>query len=497
MLAAVVFWLAYVTTALGVLLVALYGHASYKLSYWKRKGIPTPPTNLIFGNFKDTLTFRKPPGQVLRDIYESANPDAPYIGFYIFHKPMLLLRSPDLIKQIMVKDFHIFPNRRFGGDGEKDSVGLINLLSIKHPKWKYLRTKLTPTLTGQKLRKMVPLMQDCGVPMINYISNKSNEAGWKEFELKDLCSRYSTDVISSLAFGITTNSFDEKDTDFWKAGQRVLTGLKRGIILLVHFFMPELSGFLAPMAKKPAEFFRMVFWDSMNTRERVGNKRGDLIDSFLTLKNGEQNPEFKFEGDNLLAQAVAFYIAGFEATSTTTAFTLFELAHYPEYQTRVYEEIKRVIDSQGLTLESINDMTYLDQVVNESLRLHPPLPLIDRIAEQEYEIQDTGLVLEKNIPVYVSINAINHDPKYFKNPEEFIPGREKSNDILGASMAFGVGPRSCVGQRIGQIITKMAVITIVLKYRLSYKLGNETSLNPLTVFTTAANGIYVQLEERK
>lgn len=93
-----------------------------------------------------------------------------------------------------------------------------------------------------------------------------------------------------------------------------------------------------------------------------------------------------FEGDNLLAQAVAFYVAGFEASSTAIAFTLYELASHPEYEERLYNEIKSVVEKNELTMESINEMTFLDAVLEETLRLYPPLPVVDRIALRNYKV---------------------------------------------------------------------------------------------------------------
>lgn len=201
--------------------VIFYLYSKYKLTYWQRRGVKAPyKCNLIFGSFTDTLTLQKPPGKMLQDIYENADYNEPFVGFYIFHKPMLMLRDLNLIKQIMVKDFDIFPNRRFGGAKQRDSLGLINLLGIHQPGWKYLRSKMTPSLTGLKLRNMVPLMTNCTIPLVNFIEKtKNNDNGWKEFELKDISSRYTTDIISSVAFGISTNSFNEDNADFWKAGK--------------------------------------------------------------------------------------------------------------------------------------------------------------------------------------------------------------------------------------------------------------------------------------
>lgn len=491
--------LTYLVSGFILLISILYIYLKYKLTYWSRKGVKTPPVHFIFGNMKDTITFKKPPGVVLQEIYQAADPNDPYIGFYIFHKPGLMMRDINLIKQIMVKDFDIFSDRIFGGTNEKDSVGLVNLLSINQPKWKYLRSKMTPSLTGQKLKRMVPLMFERGDPMLKFIDKATaDDDGWKHFELKTLSSKYTTDVISSLAFGITTNSFDENDVAFWEAGQKILSGLKRNIILMLLFFVPEVAPFIEPITKPPAEFFRRIFWDSMNTREKVGNVRGDMIDSFLALKNGPQSEDFKFEGDNLLAQAVAFYVAGFEASSTAIAFAIYELACHPEYEERLYEEIKKILaKGEELSMDNINEMTFLDAIVTETLRLYPPLPQVDRVALRDYNLPGTNLTIKKGTSVFVSINGINRDSRYFSEPTVFNPLRTRNEqyDFTG-SFAFGIGPRSCVGQRLGTLITKVAVITLVMNYKIILKSDKENLLNPVSIFTNAADGLYVHLRKR-
>lgn len=73
------------------------------------------------------------------------------------------------------------------------------------------------------------------------------------------------------------------------AGLKIFRGL-RSITFIILFFIPEWGPLIKPLIKEPANYIRQIFWDSMNTREKIGYKRGDVIDSLLALKNGEQNP---------------------------------------------------------------------------------------------------------------------------------------------------------------------------------------------------------------
>lgn len=95
----------------------------------------------------------------------------------------------------------------------------------------------------------------------------------------------------------------------------------------------------------------------------------------------------EFEGDNLLAHPSSFYIAGFEASATAIAFILYDLACHPEHQDTLYKEIQ-TLSGKEVTMDLINELSFLEYVVTESLRLHPPLPVTDRITIRDYEVSN-------------------------------------------------------------------------------------------------------------
>ncbi|EFN82419.1 probable cytochrome P450 6g2 [Harpegnathos saltator] len=493
-------YIIYCTTALAISVVLFYAYAKYKLSYWSRRGVKTPPTHFIFGNFKDLILLRKAPADLIREIYESADPDDPYIGFYIFHKPMLLLRSHDLIKQIMVRHFDVFPNRRFGSFDGSDTMDLYNLLAVTSQSvWKYLRAKLTPALTGQKLKAMMPLVRECTEPMLKYIDGlPADQNGWKTQDTLEITSCHINNVLASVIYGINVNAFETKDRGFFEAALQVFRGCTRSIVFIVYFFFPDLIPIIKPFSTWPVKYFRKCWNESIKYREEMGNKRGDLVDFLIMLKNGEQNPIFKFEGDNLLAQVMAFHIAGFESTGTASAWTIYELARKPEYQDILYEEIKNHLSGKEITMELINEMSFLDCIVNEAMRLHPPLPVTDRTAIKDFVVPETGLVIEKGVSIYVSINSTNQDPKYFDDPYKFIPLREKTeNKKFYESLAFGIGPRSCIGQRLAILIMKITLITLISNYSLVCENKNMRKEVAVHLFKYAVDNFNVKLKKRE
>lgn len=184
-----------VLSLITIIITTVYFYCKYKLNYWKRRGIgQLKKPNLLFGNFKDAVLFKSPPGFYLGELYDKT--DLPFVGFYIFHKPSLLLRDPEVIKQILIKDFNKFSDRNFAGSVQKDSIGMKNLFGLRNPEWKYLRSKITPTLTRLKLKQMFSLMMKTGEPMLDYIKMQESHNGVRVSENNEL-------LIFLMSFGKT------------------------------------------------------------------------------------------------------------------------------------------------------------------------------------------------------------------------------------------------------------------------------------------------------
>lgn len=131
-------------------------------------------------------------------------------------------------------------------------------------------------------------------------------------------------------------------------------------------------------------------------------------------------------------------------------FMAYELIRDPDVQIKLQNEIDEVnesLDGKALTYEDIQKMKFMDQVVSETLRMWPPAPVVDRMCSKDYEIEYDGkkLLIEKGRNFYIPIYAIQHDPKFFPDPEKFDPERfsdeNKSKINRDAYLPFGSGPR--------------------------------------------------------
>ncbi|XP_041984924.1 cytochrome P450 6k1-like [Aricia agestis] len=484
------------TTMLSVLPIffaLFYIYCRYRLSYWRRRGVrEVPNANLLFGHFKNGFLFRTAPGYHLGEVYKQAPKDAPVAGFYIFHKPCLLLKDPKIIKQILIRDFDNFTDRHFGGPWQKDSVGMKNLFGLKNPAWKYLRSKVSPLLTKTKLKQILPFMMETGQPMMEYLDKEVKDNG-KVVDVQDVNYIYTADLIANIVLGTKTNTFKNPNSDFYKFFMDFFRGFKRMVALVIVFFMPELVKVIGNPVFVNSKYVQKLFWSTIEEREKSGVKRGDFIDSIIQLKNSEQNSLYKFEGENLMFQIGQFF-SGFESSSIAVAFTLMQLAKQKPLQDRAREDIKQAIDKHGWTIEAFNEMKYIDQCVAEGVRLHPAVSTIDRYTKEDYKIPDTDIVIEKGTPIFISLYGLHNDPQFFENPTLFDPERfAEGKKVSDANIPFGIGPRMCVGMKVGQLHVKVILALILSQYELHQEPHVVTELDSRATLTAAADGINLQL----
>lgn len=313
------------------------------------------------------------------------------------------------------------------------------------------------------------------------------------------------DVIATTALGIDANTLSNPDSEFYKNGRVIFDfDFFRAIEFNVIFFLPKLAPLIRAklFGKKADKFLKSIFNFVMKERAKSGVYRSDLIDILVELKKENLS---NFTDDALLSQAATFFSAGFETTSQTMSFALYELAKHPEIQTRLREEIRRVLENGNgnISNDSINEMEYLSMVLNETLRLYPVLPYVDRVAtleSGEYSLEPFGdFKIKQGTPVFIPVYAIHKDPKYFPEPDKFDPERfspkNRGNIQSGTYLPFGSGPRTCIGERFALVSGKIGLFYFLKNhyFRLNDKSHKEMKLSKSALLVQADGEIFLDI----
>ena len=155
-----------------------------------------------------------------------------------------------------------------------------------------------------------------------------------------------------------------------------------------------------------------------------------------------------------------------------------------------------------VSYEEMQSMTYLDQILHETARLHSLLPLLSRASRDEYKIPGTNVVLPKGTNIWVNTMGIHSNPKYYETPDTFNPDHfskeAKAKRSPYAYVAFGQGPRNCIGMRLALLEAKLALASVVKEYRIlpSSKTTEPMVLDPKQSVKYPKSGLYVRLEPR-
>lgn len=364
--------------AIASVVLAIIAFFKHSFTYWERNGLESPPAVIPFGNLKDFVFRRKTLGELIQDFYnETKSKGMKHIGYYFFAKPIYVPIDRNIIKHIMQIDFDVFVNRD-AYVNEKDDPLSGHLFAIEGERWKILRNKLTQTFTTGQIKIMFQTLAD--------ISSKLEETMDKysvtkePMDSKEIMARFTTDVIASCAFGIKCNTLEEPDSEFRHYGSKIFEPTVTSVIkdFLFMIFPFEFLKLLRIIPNKPdvIKFFMNVVKDTVRYRETNNIYRKDFMHLLLQLKNrgklvgdgkilGEKEGPIDLTVNELAAQAFIFYVAGFETSSTTTSFALYELATNQHLQDKARDEINAVLEKNNgkLTYDSLAEMVYLQQII--------------------------------------------------------------------------------------------------------------------------------------
>ncbi|XP_050743325.1 uncharacterized protein LOC108030172 [Drosophila biarmipes] len=463
---------------LGLLVGALALAAWWVLqnyTYWRRRGIPHDPPHIPFGNSKE-LWRTMQLAQILKRTYLKFKnqTDGPYVGFYLYAMKYIVITDIDFVKTVLIRDFDKFHDRGVYHN-ERDDPLTSNLATMEGEKWKNLRHKLTPTFRPGKMKNMFPTVLSVGEELIRVIDERISSSP-QTLEVTDLVARFTADVIGICAFGLECNSLRDPKAEFVQMGYSALRERRHGwLVDFLIFGAPKLAVKLGLQLLLPRVqvFYMSIVSNTIDYRVRNEVTLNDLMDLLIELKlksdNGDRQTGLTF--NEVAAQVFTFFLAGFEAGSTTMGFALYELACNQDVQENVRTEVDRVLREHNgrLDYDSMLEMTYLDKVVNETLRKHPVVAHLVRIATKSYVHSSPKYSIEPGTGVMVPILGIHHDPEFYPEPEKFIPERFDEEQIKKrpacAFLPFGAGPRNCIGFRLGRMQVIIGLALLIRNFR--------------------------------
>ncbi|KAK9540654.1 hypothetical protein VZT92_003094 [Zoarces viviparus] len=464
-------------TLLVALITLIFVYSCWTFGTFKKLGVPGPKPVPFFGTM---LAYRKGFINFDTDCFKKYGK---VWGIFDGRQPVLCITDPAMIKAVLIKEcYSLFTNRRnFRLNGQ-----LYDAVSIaEDDQWRRIRSVLSPSFTSGRLKEMFSIMKHHSANLTSSMKKKADKD--EPLELKEFFGPYSMDVVASTAFSVDIDSLNNPADPFVTNIKKMLKfDLFNPLFLIVAFFP-----FMGPILEKMefsffpssvTDFFYAALKKIKSNREYSQQKsRVDflqlMIDSQKNNDLSNNEPNKGLSDHEILSQAMIFLFAGYETSSSSLTFLAYNLATNPHVMKRLQEEIDSTFPDKGpVEYQALMQMEYLDSVINESLRLYPIAPRLERVAKATVEIN--GFVIPKDMVVMVPTWPLHRDASLWPEPEEFKPERfsKENKETIDpyTYMPFGAGPRNCIGMRFALVMMKLAMVEILQRF--SFSVCKETEI---------------------
>ncbi|CAG5046105.1 unnamed protein product [Parnassius apollo] len=430
----------------------------------------------------------------------------PYGGIFEGRRPTLYIFDPDLIKAIAIRDFEHFVDRN-SIDSNEPRYLKRSLINLKGSEWKIIRSAITPAFSSARLKNMFPLIQQSADQMVKFLQQYDKS----DVEMKDLVGHLTLEVIGACAFGIKTDALTDENANFVKLAERFgYVSPSRKIVLIVFIMLlPQLMKYMNISFLNPevAEELVNILKITKAERRKAESKKSDFLQLLIEAANKEKeeaektNALIHLDDDTIDAQSFLFLIAGYETSSTLLSFAIHTLAIKPDIQEKLRAHIQEVTEGKEITYELLSELTYLEGFLLETLRLHPPLSRVERKCTKNYVLPGTNIKINVGDLLAIPVYGIHMDPNIYPEPHEFRPerfiGEEKNNRPSHLYLAFGAGPRNCIGMRFAMISAKIAMVSLLKNFKFSAcaKTENPVTIDKNSLLLKAASGLWVKIEK--
>ncbi|GAQ88955.1 Cytochrome P450 [Klebsormidium nitens] len=486
-----------VTVLTGLLTVLLFSVRIFvptRAARWLRK-VPGPPSYPVVGNLIEI--FSKGYHECHKEwlsMYGS-------VYKYVMGDTLLVVSDPDVVQQVGIRMFKTFHDRQMPGFLDENQAGKALVFS-KGPYWSGVRNAVLPLFHTAKLQHFGRTMHECAELLVTRLEKAA--ANKEQLNLLEWAGEMTMDVLGSSAFGVTFNSQVGEKTE----GLNLTKAVSGNLASMAELRFSTLLAILCPPLRKPAQWLMSLI---PGTGDNVGKKRNvymmreskkiiqarrkeaDVAETrhdFLSMLTQARDKTTGEPLSDASIQAIVYEFlgAGTDTTANTLSFAVYSLTNNPAAEEKMRREIRAFyekLEKEGVkdtafrpTYDELAQFPYVEQVVQETLRLYPTGAVLSRQASEDCQV--AGIHLPKGVNVLIPVYAMHHNPEVFPDPEEFRPERFDPAEVAGrhpyAYIPFGLGPRMCLGHRFAMEEAKLALIR--LYKTLTFSVVNEKILRP-------------------
>ncbi len=364
---------------------------------------------------------------------------------------IFLVSDPDLIQQVLVTDARHYI-KHFGARAFKPILGN-GLVTSEGDFWLSQRRMMQPSFLKTLVLSYAPIMAELTTAMLTeWAPGKAVDL---EFEFSDLTSA----IALKTLFGLDDHGERAKvDASLIETFDSLTTRLDAPIRL--PLWMPTPTNLR--LRRAIADVKALV--DGFIAQKRSRPLANDLLSTMIMAQREDGS---RMSDQQLRDEAVTLYLAGYETTALTLTWSWYLLSQHPDAERKLVDEWRRVLGGRSPNAEDLTALPYTSAVINEAMRLYPPVYAIGREAMTDLELG--GYRVKRGYTILMSQWVNHRDPKYFPESERFLP--ERWLDGLAARLPkfayypFGGGQRLCIGSHFATMEAMIVLATVGQKYK--------------------------------
>jgi cytochrome P450 len=383
---------------------------------------------------------------------------------------LFLLVHPDYVKHVLQDNHLKYPRPEFVASKLKGVVG-DGLVANEGDVWLRSRRLAQPAFHRQRIASFATLMTDTAAEMFKTWSGYAEHGA--PVDIKSEMMHLSLAVLAKALF--------KADWGRYAAVVEPAVG-----IALAHTNR-RLTAPIDPQRlplrstrqfNKAMSDLNAIVYQLIADRRGSKEDRGDLVTMLMQAKDEETGETF--DDKQIRDEVMGFLIAGHETVSAALTWTWYLLAKNPESWRRLKQEADAVLGGRTPVLEDVPKLRYTSMVLDEAMRLYPPIFVLMRCNQQEDEVGGYRIPARSNVVICPYVT--HRHPDFWENPEGFDPERFSPERSAGrhrtAYLPFAVGPRKCIGDSFALLEMQLIVAMAVQRFQLSLVPGHTVVPQP-------------------
>ncbi|XP_017428600.1 desmethyl-deoxy-podophyllotoxin synthase [Vigna angularis] len=407
---------------------------------------------------------------------ELAKKHGPLMHLQLGEASTVVVSSPEVAKDVLKTYDAIFAQRPHQIGADIMCYGSTDIGAAPYGGyWKQLRRICSQELlSNTRVRSFRSIREAEVLNLVRYIETNTGSC----VNLSEKLSCMTSVIIARTSFGEKCK--DQKEfISFVKKLIKMVERLAIFDLFPSHKWLHVISWEKLKLEKLHRKF-DVIIGNIITEAEKIIDEVNSLLSVLLNLKN-QGALEYPLTIDNIKAVMLDMFVAGTDTSSAVIEWAMSEMLVNPKVMNTAREEVRRVCGSKGyMNEESLEELKYLKAVIKETLRLHPPGPLlVPRECRESCEVK--GYTIPAGTRVIVNAWAIGRDPDYWNDPDKFYPERFMNSpiDYKGSHhefIPFGAGRRMCPGMSFGINIIELCLAQLLYYFNWELPNGNKKNL---------------------